>query len=325
MNRRVELQPGNVASWRSHPGIALLQRIILAAGVVLALILFERLSSTSGLSPEIKSGAVLLLLGILVLSVGFGLAIWSALVRLLTGVRPSLKDSMVGLASLIIGKYIPGKVVGLVGRLSSVHPSVSEARATGLVVIEQIVLFIGILVVAAPAFIHRVSGQVGFDWLFVLLVFLVLGGVTAVTLFIGLLPRRLRAVVSDGLLAAGCRQSACWAIAGVILMAVLQALLVTASVIPVAEMVGIIFSWQQAFWLISAYASSILLGMIAFVLPGGIGAREGAFVWLSAPLLDAETALALAAALRLVNVVFDLAVGALGTVLSNSKRGRAAR
>ena len=99
-------------------------------------------------------------------------------------------------------------------------------------------------------------------------------------------------------------------------MAIIQALLVAAPVVPVAELVGIQVGWEQAVWLTGAYAGSILMGMVAFILPGGIGAREAAFVWLSATVLDTETALALAAALRLVNVAFDLAMGALGAVLA---------
>lgn len=65
------------------------------------------------------------------------------------------------------------------------------------------------------------------------------------------------------------------------------------------------------FWLASAYTAAYLIGFVAPLAPGGIGAREGALVVLLGPRLGAAPALAASLAVRLVNVAGELVAVAL--------------
>ena len=55
--------------------------------------------------------------------------------------------------------------------------------------------------------------------------------------------------------------------------------------------------------------ASVLTGFIAFVLPAGIGAREGALVLLLSPYSNAITVLTAASLVRIIAITIDLIVG----------------
>jgi hypothetical protein len=86
---------------------------------------------------------------------------------------------------------------------------------------------------------------------------------------------------------------------------------------------------SQIVFLIGAYLFSVMLGVAAFVFPGGIGAREAAFVWIAGRLVGYDTALVIATALRVAMTGIDLAAGAgcllLGVVRVPAKSGSATR
>jgi hypothetical protein len=72
-----------------------------------------------------------------------------------------------------------------------------------------------------------------------------------------------------------------------------------------------------------------MLGVAAFVFPGGIGAREAAFVWIAGRVVGYDTALVIATALRVAMTGIDLAAGAgcllFGVVRVPAKSGSATR
>jgi uncharacterized membrane protein YbhN (UPF0104 family) len=53
-----------------------------------------------------------------------------------------------------------------------------------------------------------------------------------------------------------------------------------------------------------------MLGVAAFVFPGGIGAREAAFVWMAGRVVGYDSALFIAVALRVAMTGIDLLAGA---------------
>jgi uncharacterized membrane protein YbhN (UPF0104 family) len=64
-----------------------------------------------------------------------------------------------------------------------------------------------------------------------------------------------------------------------------------------------------------AFSLAVTLGMLAIFAPGGIGIREVVFVLLCGPWLDGNAALLLAAAMRILAVIFDLFAGAVAVLL----------
>lgn len=59
-----------------------------------------------------------------------------------------------------------------------------------------------------------------------------------------------------------------------------------------------------------AFLVAVVLGMAAFMFPGGIGAREAAFVWMAGRVVGYDTALFIAVALRVAMMGIDLLAGA---------------
>jgi hypothetical protein len=104
-------------------------------------------------------------------------------------------------------------------------------------------------------------------------------------------------------------------------LAVLSALGVTMSAWFAPDLLGMDILFRERWHLVAAYALSVVAGMLVVVLPGGIGAREGAFFVMVEPLVGAEHAIGLAALLRLLNVSVDLVMGGLGYWLSSRIRG----
>jgi hypothetical protein len=89
------------------------------------------------------------------------------------------------------------------------------------------------------------------------------------------------------------------------------------------DLLSIDASASVRFSLVAVYALAILGGMLTVILPGGIGAREGAFVLMAQPWLTIDTALAVAAVLRLLNVAADLAVGLVGLAVFRNSNAKA--
>jgi hypothetical protein len=59
-------------------------------------------------------------------------------------------------------------------------------------------------------------------------------------------------------------------------------------------------------WLVSSYTAGYLIGFVAPLAPGGLGAREGTLVVLLGPRLGAAAALAISLALRVANIAGEL-------------------
>jgi hypothetical protein len=67
--------------------------------------------------------------------------------------------------------------------------------------------------------------------------------------------------------------------------------------------------------LAGSYGVAVIVGTAALLFPGGIGPREGAFVWMAGHAIGIERAFALALALRVATTLIDI-VGALGYIYS---------
>jgi len=66
----------------------------------------------------------------------------------------------------------------------------------------------------------------------------------------------------------------------------------------------------QTLFVVGAFALAVVVGIAAFVFPGGIGAREAAFVWMVGHVVGYDTALIMATTLRIATTGIDLVAGA---------------
>lgn len=73
---------------------------------------------------------------------------------------------------------------------------------------------------------------------------------------------------------------------------------------------------------VGAYSVGFVAGLVAFVLPGGLGARETALASALSPVLPLTLAIAVAVAVRLVQVAVELAYAGVSTLLARSLSAR---
>lgn len=292
--------------------------ILLTAGVGACVWMLSRMliNETLVLNPNPMAIVAIILVNITAVVMTF--VLWRNLVQTSTGVRVSISSGLVGQAALMIGKYVPGKIVGLAGRFLSLGHAVEPGKAVAIVLVEQIYVLIGL-------------GVVGLTLAGLLLGHLEMLAIAVAATCAGALVPRIIMIIS-ALLSPRIRPFAhlkhiarildlrhsLWLCA----LASMAALCVTASAWFVPDIIGfstsIILRWQ----LVGAYALSILVGMAAFILPGGIGAREGVFFIIVQPMIGADAAIASATLLRLVNVMIDLSMGMTGLLLSRWMDGR---
>lgn len=82
---------------------------------------------------------------------------------------------------------------------------------------------------------------------------------------------------------------------------------------------------DDAFTVVGAFAAGCALSTVAFVLPGGIGAREAGIVLVLAPLIPTGIAIAVVVAFRLMQLAIELLLAAFaGAMASRDARGRRA-
>ncbi len=217
-------------------------------------------------------------------------------------------------ALVLMGKYVPGKVAGIAARVAT---NSTVARPAEVVLAS----------VYEAAYSLIVSGLAGVSLYFVainwkmspltvalgVLGTVVLPAVFSSTLFrSAALARRLgfnsfdeispvRSHIHAGALYVWAQWGLLFALTAV----------VASSVAPSVEL-------KVLASIAGSYGIAVAAGTLAVVFPGGIGPREGVFVWLASPQVGLDSAVALALLLRIVTVGIDL-VGAAGYVFTRTK------
>ncbi|WP_299771786.1 lysylphosphatidylglycerol synthase domain-containing protein [uncultured Pseudoteredinibacter sp.] len=259
--------------------------------------------------PVLSQTQVLYLIGIQVMALFAAMGSWWAAVRGVAKFSLSFHLVFIHVVILQLGKYIPGKVWGVVVRGAALvgKNGLSLSQATAITVWEQmLVLLIGAaigvccwlqnvlavcLVVVAPVFIWLIL----FKWSW--------GGG-----FLGRWQLRLTEIVDGGVWQ--------WLVAVSIVfswLAVMLAVAVLATILmPGVESVTLLK-------LSAAMVIAVAVGFLAVFAPGGIGVREGVFVALASQLISMEDAMILVLSHRFVLVFYDLALGAvMGVFLVSS-------
>lgn len=283
---------------------------LLFLGLLACLALLIKLIPELQLRLHLSVQACSLLILFYSLAIGLSALLWRDLVRTCTDVMVAWSQTMVGIAALMLGKYLPGKVAGLTGRVLTISPKTGVIRAGFVTALEQGYMLAGLVVFSAVASL-ALPNVTATMWVFL---------VPLIGAVISLAPRIAMLCLQGSLarkkfapeLRALLHKLDPLTSLRFLVVAVIIAAAVCAPAWILPDILSLQVSLGERFILMAAYSISIVAGMMAIILPGGIGAREAAFVFITQSVLTLEVAIAAAALLRLINVVADLTIGILG-------------
>lgn len=244
--------------------------------------------------------------------------VWQLNLRLTVGQQIGFTVAFRQIVMLLMGKYLPGKVWGVLarGRDASVNEQLPATSSYAAAYLEQLIsihagfLFgLSLLALAYPAerwiaisFLISMPSLILVPKFHHVLIKQLIGGwlkkyaelltaIDAIEISLADYWRLFLAYVGE------------WIVTGLILVSV--------------QMV-ITGSWPDGglfMLLLGSYAVAMVVGFIAIFAPGGIGVREGVMVALLAPVLGLEAASLLAVVMRVVSVIADLVAGVIAVVL----------
>ncbi|MCU0606293.1 MAG: lysylphosphatidylglycerol synthase domain-containing protein [Candidatus Edwardsbacteria bacterium] len=239
---------------------------------------------------------------------------WHRTVRSM-GERPARRDTFEIWFVSQLGKYVPGRVMTIIGRIFlSQRRGLRGAIALAATYVELVLLVVTNLAATAALellFARRlVHGSLAL-WL-PLLAALTVPALHPKLMTWGL-NRALRLLRRDPvaidlafgrILALAAMYVAAWAVYGL------------SGMLLVKGMTGL--SWSAAAAAMPAFVFSWLLGLISFVVPGGLGVREGALVVLLTPVVPLTAGLAVSLVSRVMWMACELAGAAVPAI---SRRG----
>ena len=231
---------------------------------------------------------------------------WKEFVFALSAHRLSFAQAFHQVGILLVGKYIPGMIGGIVARVMANSGRISANAVVEATLLEQCGSMAAVTLVGSACLAGAWNITAGLS---IFLLGLVAAGV-APTVAEPLLQlmfwvrarfwntEQLTVTDADkaGLRRAWLAQVALHVCIALYVAVVIRALLPYMPLRDILELTG-------------AYGISLMIGVLAFIAPGGIGVREGCFVVLSAHVVGYEQALVIALALRLAMTSIDLLAG----------------
>lgn len=273
---------------------------------------------------QISVGAFLVLLGsqiVLWISQAFA---WRKTLELLAQHRLRWREAFVHLAMLMAGKYLPGKVWGVVARGGKLYEIGLGGRIViELSVYEQMFLLIGGGVVVSVAGVLVFDSEYRLIFAIAMVVITVfirpcirLGG-TLIGLVRGL-DRGKQDLNSTGVSSLGLWRL--YTLVGIQALAwILQGVVIFLLLMIIAPTVG--WEFDVLLSVIAAFTAATIIGFLAIFAPAGIGVREGVFAFLLAPLMPIEVIGILVVVSRAWMTVADIVLGAMCALFSLSKKG----
>lgn len=228
---------------------------------------------------------------------------WRAFLRGVTAHRIGVMESIGQVGLVLVGKYVPGKIVGIAARIAANVPPCSARSVTAATVIEQL----GGLVAA--------TGVGAIAWFADRALLAVPAGLAGAALWLWSAPFMVRWLpsgwrgidASTGLEAASIRRGLAYQL--------LLWFALTALVVLLARTVATGAELRPLLQVAGAYGLAVVAGQLMVIFPGGIGPREGAFVLMASGSLGTPDALAVALILRIATTGIDLLAG-LGYVVA---------
>ncbi|MBF0422341.1 MAG: flippase-like domain-containing protein [Magnetococcales bacterium] len=232
---------------------------------------------------------------------------WQRALYQVTGQFLDDHQAMAHTGILLVAKYLPGKVWGLIGRgvaLRGMNLSVREISVATL--LEQVAFL-------ASGWTAMAAGWYRSHWSWFMMVLLFLSwlacpvGVRLLPLLSPRLPKRLQALLAmmeegRGQLCSRGFWRLCW-------LSLWQWLFYSAVLAAIVGSLAIDLSWPLLMAIVAAVPASLFSGMLFLFLPGGVGVREGVLVFYLQPLIGLDTALTAAVIYRITDTLRDVIMG----------------
>jgi len=273
--------------------------VTLTVGVAVCVVGLVRMLADHTVSIRFDAGSVALVVLSAIASTVCAARAWRAMLLGLSQHRIGTFEAVAQLGLTLVGKYAPGKVTGLAARVVANKDECPAHAAIVATVLEQCGAVAAAALVGTAAYaVKEYPAAVG-------------GAVLAAVPIWWLSPGPIRWAIRHWHLITK-RSDAFYFDASAIRQAfalqVLQWLVLLLLVCIVASLV-IDGSNDQLLRIAGAYGVAVVAGQLAFVFPGGIGPREGAFVWLVSGAVGTSSAFAIALALRITTSAIDLGAG----------------
>ncbi len=285
--------------------------IVLLIGVIVCAIWLWRAASRGQLVFRPSPGLVVALILSWTAMVLCSTSLWRLLLARVAGIAVSWTEGVTHTGTLLVGKYVPGGVFGLLGRGLQLRAHGRDREVVAVTLIEQwLVLHAGASLVAL-LWLWRYSPVVALIAAAIVMIAgrVALGALGAIVAWLSerwprwsrwVEPLRLAGAIGAKDYANGfARQGLVW-----VLFAIFALLC--------ASLNGIALDVELALGIARAFCLSVVVGTLAIFAPGGIGVREFTFAALAAEMLGGATrAGELVLLIRVVGALGDLATGAV--------------
>lgn len=277
------------------------------AGLVFCVVALSKLGFREDLANFAHADLVAMLFAAAVAALVASALSWRHYLLALSGRRLSFGAAFHQVTLVLMGKYIPIVVGGIFARVAANAGRVPPSNVVGATLLEQF----GALVAATWVGTACIAGAYSLRAGFALLALAFAGAVVAPALakpvlwMIFWLRSRLRREPAMGDVPPNPRatsrawiaQVAQWIALSVFVGSVLHAIQPDISKVDLLKLCG-------------AYGIAVVVGIAAFMFPGGLGPREATFIWIASHVVEYHVALAMASALRVAMTGIDLLAGA---------------
>lgn len=286
-----------VSSSHIRTGVSAIVTAVAVAYLVLAVRSNWIALSTVEWRPGLGTSAALVLFVLAVPATGI---LWNAIVVELCGSSPGIAQSIVVHTESWLLKYVPGQVAGLARKLAwgKAHALASSSVAASLTY-DFLFHLCASVAIGLPV-VLLVLPDVGGSYTSLLgLVVIVQVAILGVPLLVKVLPPTIQRRLSSNFLrpAFSLRMQ---------LLYLVPRLLNAVGFVLLASRLGAVDGFRGIISVGAVYVLAGIIGILAFLVPSGLGVREAVITVLLAPSIGEANALGLAAVARIVAVAADV-------------------
>lgn len=269
-------------------------------GVVFCVLALARMLSTQSIDISADPVRLAIVCVLAVVNIFLSALAWRGFLHGVCKKVLGWREAVAQIGLVLVGKYVPGKISGIAARVAANSPECTARSVTTATIIEQLGSMAMATLVGCAAFIAPDSVAAAFAVLVLALLVSSTGGCVVRWLLLRW-PRLARLTHTTSVEPRFIRHG--------LLFQCVQWIGLSAIVMLVAHMVSPDQHVSTLLRVAGAYGMAVVIGQVAVIFPGGIGPREGAFVWIAAGSVQSSEALALALALRIVTSGIDLLGG----------------
>jgi hypothetical protein len=232
---------------------------------------------------------------------------WQNYLFALSQRRLSFPEAFYQVGLVLVGKYVPIILGGVLARVGANASRTAASNVIAATILEQCGALVAASFVGAACIAYTFAWPLGIAILLcALLATVIVPFITGPTLKLMLWLRsrvRRQSAFEIALLDRHSTRVG-W------LMQIAQWLALSVFVALVLHAIRPAMAPLDILYLCGAYGIAVVVGIAAFMFPGGIGAREAAFVWIASHVVGYDTGLVMATALRVAMTGIDLLAGA---------------